>query len=96
MKAVEGSMPWATSWQGPESVVYGHAVYSLSEARLDEHDGYTCYGIDTGCVFGGQLTALVVSLGDHSGKVVLAQTQAREEYFPLRLDREPGQGISSE
>lgn len=60
LKPVEGAVPWATLWKGPENVVYGHAVYSHQEPRRDDHDGYACYGVDTGCVFGGRLTALVI------------------------------------
>jgi hypothetical protein len=52
---------WATRWPGPESVVYGHVVHDLAHPRLDEpRPGVFCYGIDTGCCFGGHLTALIL------------------------------------
>ena len=76
---VPGSVPWAVRWQGPENVIYGHAVHSRSEPRVDAHEGYACYGIDTGCVFGGRLTALVLPDG---GKPEFAQVQAKREYHP--------------
>lgn len=76
---VPGSVPWAVRWQGPENVIYGHAVHSRTEPRVDAHEGYACYGIDTGCVFGGRLTALVLHDG---GKVEFVQVQAKREYHP--------------
>lgn len=76
---VPGSVPWGVRWQGPENVVYGHAVHSLSEPRVDAHEGYACYGIDTGCVFGGRLTALILPDGK---KPEFAQVQAKREYYP--------------
>lgn len=81
---VPGSVPWAERWQGPENVVYGHAVHSRTEPRVDTHSGYACYGIDTGCVFGGRLTALVLPNG---GKPEFAQVQAKREYYPWGANR---------
>lgn len=75
---VPGSVPWAVRWPGPENVIYGHAVHSRTEPRVDAHDGYTCYGIDTGCVFGGRLTALVLTEGNPE----IVQVQAKAEYHP--------------
>jgi hypothetical protein len=56
-----GVRRWAQAWTGPERVVYGHHPQSLSEPRRDEPaPGVRCVGIDTGCVYGGRLTALVL------------------------------------
>lgn len=57
----EGTEFWAADWQGPESVVYGHTVHSLSDVRVDKFPGGACFGLDTGCVYGGRLTAMVVA-----------------------------------
>ena len=43
---------WAPHYQGPELVVFGHQVYEVP--YVHEH----AIGIDTGCVFGGALSAL--------------------------------------
>ena len=43
---------WAATYKGPEFVVFGHQVY-----LKPYHRDFAC-GIDTGCVFGGMLTAL--------------------------------------
>jgi protein phosphatase len=56
---------WAPGYTGPELVVFGHQVYDAP--YIHQH----AIGIDTGCVFGGALTALrypeleVVSVKSH-------------------------------
>lgn len=56
-----GVRRWAEAWTGPEHVVYGHHPQSLSEPRHDAPaPGVRCLGIDTGCVYGGRLTAFVL------------------------------------
>ncbi len=72
-----GSVPWYEKWVGPEHVVYGHHVHGLENAYVTGTD-VKCFGVDTGCVFGGRLTALVVSHADES--YTFAQVQARKVY----------------
>lgn len=56
-----GVRSWAAAWTGPESVVYGHFPQQLDLPKRDEPSpGVVCLGIDTGCVYGGRLTALVL------------------------------------
>ena len=71
-----GSVLWSERWEGPESVVYGHSVHSMDTPRVDRFEGGACYGIDTGGVFGGHLTAAVIT---PSG-VEFAQVRARQVY----------------
>lgn len=60
-----GVRRWAEAWTGPESVVYGHFPQRLDAPKRDEPvPGVTCLGIDTGCVYGGRLTALVLPAGE--------------------------------
>jgi hypothetical protein len=68
----EGAHYWTDLWKGPESVVYGHIVQDSgpridlcrkmpSEARFPgttDQDTWAI-GIDTGCCFGGKLTAAI-------------------------------------
>lgn len=56
-----GVRRWAEAWRGPQSVVYGHHAQALTGPRLDVPvDGVRCVGLDTGCVYGGFLTALLL------------------------------------
>jgi len=77
-----GAVVWATRWKGPGNVVYGHAVHSLEKPRVDvrPHDQVQCWGIDTGCCFGGHLTALCLETRD------FVCVQARREYSKLVMD----------
>lgn len=77
----EDTVYWSEVWTGPETIFYGHAVHSLVMPRVDYHDGYECWGLDTGCVFGGHLTAAVLS--DDSFDVDLVGVKAKREYAPL-------------
>jgi hypothetical protein len=49
---LEGGVPWASLWSGPELIVFGHdAVRGLQEYPL-------ALGLDTGCCYGKHLTGV--------------------------------------
>lgn len=79
----EGTVYWTEQWKGPQHVVYGHAVHSKTEPRIDTFEGpngiVRMIGIDTGCCFGGRLTAMIL---DGSAEPAFVQVQASRNYFP--------------
>jgi len=71
----EGSKLWSEVYDGTDHVVYGHAAHSLSTPRVDRNRlGAECWGIDTGCAYGGRLTALVLETRE------VVQIQAAKVY----------------
>ena len=77
-----GTKHWTELWEGPENVVYGHEAFSLSQPRLTMRAVgrrlVTTLGIDTGCVHGGHLSALVF---DEHGRPELVKVKARQCYL---------------
>ena len=86
----EGSKPWMEVYDGKFNVIYGHAVHSLSSPRVDvqTHNSFETktFGIDTGCCFGGALTALVV---EEQRCIEVVQVKARKVYAEPRMPIKP-------
>jgi hypothetical protein len=72
-------------WKGPESVIYGHAVYDYRNPRVDRFPGGRCFGIDTGCTYGGRLTAMVLIPGSPSEFV---QVRPKKKYYDNPWDED--------
>jgi hypothetical protein len=50
--------PWYEVYEGPPTVLYGH--WPAHQPRINAH----AIGLDTGCVYGGQLTAYPIETGE--------------------------------
>lgn len=73
-----GAVPWYERWTGPEHVVFGHSVVGLGQPQVYERGDVRCFGLDTGCVYGGHLTAMV--LDNETGAYRFEQVKARAAY----------------
>lgn len=76
----EGDPFWADTYDGSQGlVVYGHSPWLDGEVRMTDNTA----GIDTACVFGGKLTALV--LDNETGARSFVQVGALQRYAqPLK------------
>ncbi|MBZ4423263.1 metallophosphoesterase family protein [Myxococcus sp. RHSTA-1-4] len=56
-KRVDGGDPWGSKWPGPELVIFGHDA--MRGIQRHPH----ALGLDSGCVYGGRLSAYVLPEG---------------------------------
>lgn len=55
-KQCDSRVTWASAWFGPQRVVFGHNA----KRRLQVYPGHWAVGLDTGAVYGGELTGLIL------------------------------------
>lgn len=76
-----GAHFWTEFGPFETNVVYGHHVHSMEDISIIKYDnGTACYGIDTGCCFGGRLTALIWETKE------IVQVKAKKEYIKKGFD----------
>ena len=69
-KETAGDVLWTEAWDGDRTVLYGHTP--VREPRIDRN----AIGLDTGCVYGGSLTAAIYERGAWR----VEQVRARRAY----------------
>jgi hypothetical protein len=79
-----GAESWGATYRGKPHIVFGHDA----RRRLQIYPWAT--GIDTGCVYGGSLTALVLPQGEtvpfpEQRRELLVSVRAREAYYTGRV-----------
>jgi hypothetical protein len=80
-KEAAGAHFWTEFWKGPESIVYGHNVHSYDKPLIEEViPGVFCYGLDTGCCFGGNLSCLILETKE------IVQVKAKQVYYKSDFD----------
>jgi predicted phosphodiesterase len=66
-KKKSGDVLWSEKWKGDRFVVYGHTP--VREPKFDAR----ALGLDTGCVYGGTLTAAIFAAGEWTTESVRAK-----------------------
>ncbi len=73
-------------WDGDSNVVYGHVVHGLEVPRIDKTEkDFLAVGIDTGCVYGGHLTAMILDYTGVSFHAVKARKAYRQKPGYLKI-----------
>lgn len=76
---------WTDEYCYATNIVYGHQVVDLKNPRVITNEaGGTTIGIDTGCVYGGHLTALII---EKDGTRRFEQVKSSFNYKEFKLNK---------
>lgn len=70
------AVSWASAWKGPQRIIFGHDA----KRKLQLHEGNWATGLDTGAVYGGKLTGIIIP----ERKLVSVQSK---EYSPIKTKK---------
>lgn len=69
------SIHWSEAYEGSVDIVYGHDVKSLEEVQVRYNNkGARTIALDTGCCFGGKLSAMSFSSNTPKGEIIQVQS----------------------
>lgn len=72
----EGDILWQEKWKGKQVVIYGHTPYIEPIIKKDKN----CFGIDSGCAYGGYLTGLIYDVNDGWSQI---SVKALKKYWSI-------------
>ena len=59
-KSQDLGTPWIDTWDGPELIIFGHDAIRGIQVKENEEGELIAMGLDSGAVYGGQLSAFVL------------------------------------
>lgn len=78
LKPPQNSIFWSNAYNGKFNIIYGHQVHHLKNPFITTNKlGIKTFGIDTGCVFGGHLTCMIIENNEHR----FFGIEAKEKYY---------------
>lgn len=86
LKRPPDSVFWTDRWRGPYHVIYGHTAHNLDNPAIEVNEHAAMFGIDTGCVYGGRLTALILDENNKVSETVQVQAKTQYETYYLGAD----------
>lgn len=79
------SVHWTNLYKGNENIIYGHHLFSFDAPHIVKNkNSARTIGIDTGCCFGGKLTAFILEGDTPEFAETYVQVNAKKTYYDIR------------